>query len=459
MSYQSRAFVMWSAVALLTAARSVGASPPRPAALAASSPASEATATSPPDDRALSGTVDLAMLEAAALARHPSLVAGAHRVRALAARARAEDSLPAPTLMAQLWQVPIVRPYALDEAGMAMLSVDQEFPAPGALGQKAEAAALEARAEAARIAVRARALVREVDRAFADYAEAIVRHRAHVEHGRLLHELATASRARYSTGGALADLTKADVERARLEVELSQESGSIEESRARINGLLARPALAPLGAPRAGDPETADLTLERATALAASHNPAIQAVDLDREAASAFAKAAAREAVVPSFKAGISVFAPTNGMPFGYGATFGVSLPWLWGRAGASRESADERVRAEVATVDAVRLDLRSRAATSFAALRAAERRLLVLRDVARPAARRAIDAARAGYAAGGTDILSWLDAVRSAFDVELDLATARADLARALADLEGAIGDRVPRRSLSAPSEAPHVH
>jgi outer membrane protein TolC len=412
-----------------------------------------------PDDRALSGPVDLAMLEAAVLARHPSLVAGAHRVRALSARARSEDALPAPTLMAELWQVPIARPYAVGDAGMAMLSLEQDIPAPGVLGQRAEATALEARAEAARIALQARALVREVDRTFADYAEAIVRHQAHVEHGRLLDELATASRARYSTGGALADLTKADLERARLEVELTHESGSLEESRARLNGLLVRPALAPLGAPRVGDPETADLTLERATSLAILHNPAIEAVDLDREAASAFAKAASREAVIPAFKVGVSIFAPTNGMPLGYGATAGMSLPWLWGRAAASRDSAKERVQAEVATAESVRLDLRSRAATSFAALRAAERRLLVLRDVARPAARRAIDAARAGYATGATDVLSWLDAVRSAFDIELDLATARADLARALADLEGAIGDRVPRRLLSASPEVPHVH
>lgn len=393
------------------------------------------------------------------LARHPSLVAGAHRVRALTARSRAEDALPAPLLMAQLWQVPIARPYAIGDAGMAMLSLEQDIPAPGVLGQTAEATVLEARAEAARIVVQARALVREVDRAFADYAEAIIRQKAHVEHGRLLGELATASRARYSTGGALADLTKADLERARLEVELTREGGSVDEARARLNGLLARPALAPLGEPRSSVPETADLTLERATSLVAAHNSAIRAVDLDRDAASASAKAAAREASMPSFKVGVSVFAPTNGMPVGYGATLGMSVPWLWGRAAAARESAEERVRADVAAAEAVRLDLRSQAATSFAVLRAAEHRLLLLRDVARPAARRAIEAARAGYAAGGTDILTWLDAVRSAFDIELDLGTAHADLARALADLEGAVGDRVPRKLLSAHLETPNAH
>ncbi len=90
--------------------------------------------------------------------------------------------------------------------------------------------------------------------------------------------------------------------------------------------------------------------------------------------------------------------------------------------------------------------------------MRAAERRYLVLHDTALPAARRAVDATRAGYASGGSDILMWLDAARMALDVELDLAMARGDLDRALADLDFAAGGHVPRVALSADKEQHHA-
>src|SRR5258708_937389 len=84
-------------------------------------PPGEQPAAAPlPDEAALAGPIDLPGLEATVLARHPSLVAAAHRVRALGERARAEGSLPPPELGAEVWQVPFVKPYALDKSGMIM---------------------------------------------------------------------------------------------------------------------------------------------------------------------------------------------------------------------------------------------------------------------------------------------------------------------------------------------------
>jgi outer membrane protein TolC len=95
----------------------------------------------------------------------------------------------------------------------------------------------------------------------------------------------------------------------------------------------------------------------------------------------------------------------------------------------------------------------------AVAAVRAAERRYLILRDSAVPAARRAVDAARAGYAAGGADILMWLDSARMAREVELDLAMAHGDLDRALADLDLSAGAHVPRVALPVTKEPDHGH
>ncbi len=403
------------------------------------------------DEAALEQGVDVESLEAAALARRPELVAAAHRVLALVERARAEGRLPPPELMAEIWQVPFARPYALDKAGMIMFSLRQQFPAAGALDKMSEAMGQEAQAEVARAGMEARAVVREVDRAFASYAEASARHAAHAAHRAIVEEMIAAARARYTTGGTLGDYTRAELERARAEAELAREGGMMEEARAKLNGLLARPADATLGAPRWGEAHTVALTSARAAELAAAGSPEVAMADRMERAARAAAEAADREATVPMFSVGLDGFLPVNDMPAGYGVSFGMSLPWVWGAASARARSADHTAMAREAAADGKRRDARTDATMALAAVRAAERRYVALRDGAAPAARRALDAARAGYASGGTDLLMWLDTARMAREVDLDLAMARGDLDRALADLDWAAGGRVARARIPA--------
>ena len=124
----------------------------------------------------------LPALRALAIARQPSLDAAAHRVRALVEKARADGKLPPPELMADVWQVPFSKPYAIDKAGMIMFTLRQVFPPAGALDRMAQATAEEAQAEAKKGLAEAQALIREVDRAFVDYAAATARHEAHDGH-------------------------------------------------------------------------------------------------------------------------------------------------------------------------------------------------------------------------------------------------------------------------------------
>lgn len=423
----------------------------------ADSPAEKGKPTPAPDDAALSASVDRETLEAAALARQPSLVAASHRARALVEKARAEGRLPPPELMADVWQVPFAKPWAFDKAAMIMFTIKQQFPASGALDRMAEAAAEEAHAEIAKAAAEARALVREVDRAFADYASAVARHEAHGAHKMIVAQMAAAARARYETGGPLGDVTRAELELAKSEAEIEREHGMVSEARARLNGLAARAADAPLGPPRWDEPRTVALTPEEAARMAAAESPEVAMAARMEKSARAMAEAAEREATVPVFTAGISASMPTNGMQAGYGLTFGMSLPWAWGAASGKQKSAEQKALAERAAASAAKLRARTDASTALAAVRAAERRYLILRDTAAPAAHRAVDAARAGYAARGTDLLMWLDAARGAREIDVDLAAAHGDLDRALADLDGAVGAHVPRVALPSPKEPRH--
>jgi outer membrane protein TolC len=134
-----------------------------------------------------------------------------------------------------------------------------------------------------------------------------------------------------------------------------------------------------------------------------------------------------------------------------------MSLPWVWGPGSSRARSAEQKALAERAAASGARQRMRTDAAMALSAVRAAERRYLVLRDTATPTAQRAVDVTRAGYAAGGADILMWLDAARMALDVDLDLAMARGDLDRALADLDWTAGGHVPRAPLAAVKEHSH--
>lgn len=390
-------------------------------------------------------------LEAEVLEGHPSLLATEHRVRALVEKARAEGKLPPPELMADMWQVPFAKPYALDRAAMIMFTLRQVFPPAGALDKMAEATSLEARAEAAKALAEARVLVRDVDRAFARYAEAVLERDAHRAHGAIVEQAIAVSRARYSTGGSLGDVTRADLERARNEAEIARIIGMIEEARAELNGLLGRAPDAPLGPPLIAPLTTTTLTAEQAATLATTQNPEVEMADRMAEAARAEADAADREASVPMFSAGVSTFLPVNEMPAGYGVSLSMSLPWVWGANGSRKAAADEKATGEKYAASGVRRRMRTDATMALATVRAAERRYRTLQSGAVPAAARALDATRAGYASGGTDILMWLDAARMARDVELDLAMARGQLEGALADLDFAAGGPVPRVALSS--------
>ncbi|APR87575.1 Heavy metal RND efflux outer membrane protein, CzcC family protein [Minicystis rosea] len=422
------------------------------------SPDDRPPALAPAEEAKLAQSIDLPSLEAAVIARQPSLVAASHRVRALIERARAEGKLPPPEVMADVWQVPFTKPYAFDRAAMIMFSIRQQFPAAGSLDRMAESMAQEAHAEAAKAAVEARALVRETDRAFVAYAEASARHGAHDAHRTIVDQMAAAARARYSTGGPLGDVTRSQLELARTEAEVAREHGMVSEARARLNGLLSRAVDAPLGAAAWADPRTVAIAPEQAAALAAAGNPEVAMADRMEKSARAAAEAAERMASVPMFTAGVSVSMPTNDMPAGYGLSFGMSLPWAWGAASGRQRSAEQKALAERAAAQGARLRVRTDAAMALASVRAAERRYLVLRDTAVPAAHRALDAARAGYAAGGTDLLMWLDAARAALEIEVDLATAHGDLDRALADLDWAAGAHVPRAPLPASKDQRHA-
>lgn len=395
--------------------------------------------------------VDRASLLATAVHSHPSVRASQERASARARAAESEGSLPPPEAMMQIWQVPIARPYAVGDAQMIMFGVGQSFPAIGARGARQRAGELDAEAERAMGADRARQVRRDVDHAFADYVEATARHRIHLEHRLVATRTAELARARHAGGGSLGDLAQAEVELARVEADVVTDATRIEAARGRINALIGKDAMAPLGPPVIGDPETSGWDAKTALAKARENRPELRAAQAQRDARGEEARAAAKEALIPSFSVAALYFAPTNPMPHhGYGVNASISLPWLWGEAAGKREATREAANAAASEAIAARRPIEADVAMQEANVRAAGMRLLALRERALPASKRSFDTAWAGYESGRTDVLTLLSTRRAVVDVESDIVAARASLDHALADLEAAVGTEVPRRKLT---------
>lgn len=396
--------------------------------------------------------VDRASLLAMVVRSHPAVRASQERASARAKEAESEGSLPPPEAMMQIWQVPIAKPYAVGDAQMIMFGIGQTFPALGARGARQRAGELDAAAERAMGADRVRQIRRDIDHAFADYVEATARHRIHLEHRLVATRTAELARARHAGGGSLGDVAQAEVELARVEADVITDATRIEAARGRTNALLGRDALAPLGPPVIGDAETSGWDAKTALAKARENRPELRAADAQRDARGEEARAAAKEALIPSFSVAALYFAPSTPMPqHGYGVNASVSLPWLWGEAAGKRDARRQAANAAASEAIAARRPIEADVAVQEANVRAAGLRLLALRERALPASRRSFDTAWAGYEAGRTDVLTLLSTRRAVVDVESDIVAARASLDHALADLEAAVGTEVPRRKLVA--------
>jgi cobalt-zinc-cadmium efflux system outer membrane protein len=403
-------------------------------------------------DATLSGSLDRATLVTRVVAHNPSVRSAQERARAVAMIADADGRLPPPEVAGQVWQVPFSRPYAVRDSQMIMFGVSQTLPAPGSLGAREDARRQDARADEAMAAERARQVAREAEHVFAEYVEAAAGHRIHSAHQEVARRVLAVAQRRQSAGGALTEVTLAEVQLAQVQADLMTDAARFDTARARINTLLGRPPSAPLGPPVEGDPMipawSQDVIVETARRL----RPELRAASAQEEGKRDELRAAEREATWPSFSLGVSYFAPTTLMPFnGYGVNAAMSLPWLWGAADRRRDARKQYVAAATTEIDGMRIQIDADVVTAESNVRAAALRLQVLRERVLPATKRAFDLAWGGYESGRTDLLTLLTANRSVVEAEHDVVMARALLDHALADLDAAVGGPVPRRPLGS--------
>jgi outer membrane protein TolC len=366
--------------------------------------------------------------------------------------------------MAEAWQIPVTRPWALGDANMISVSVRQTLPAPGVLDARRAARDAEARVAEAGGRERALAVAREAGHAFVDLQSAEAKRVSHLAHRDVATRLVTIARARLGTAaGRLTDVTQADVERARLEADVAVESAMVTRATARLNGLLRRPIDAAITPVPLGAPETLATPFDQVVAVAEASRPELAGTRARRAAEEATSDAATREAKVPAFTVGAGWFAPTTLMPFhGYGVSASATLPWVWGGARARAEASRAQARAAGFELSDRRAQLRTEIGAALADVQVAALRVSVLSARAKPAADAALEAALSAYQSGQAEAMALFRSEKDVVEIDVALADARTMLAHALVDVDAAAGARLPRVRLDARSvteDAAHDH
>lgn len=397
-------------------------------------------------------SLDRASVVRAVVSRSPALKARAFRVRSMVAGARAAGALPPPMAMATLWQMPLRGSFLYGDSSMLMLGLQQSFPPAAALDAEARATVEDAKSETAMLIGQERELVQLTETLLVDLGESSAKQRVYDDQRRLLTQMAETARARLSTGGTgLADIARAQLEMARLERDVAVAKSDATRARASLNTLLGRPAVAPLGELSDAPVEVPASSAEELSQAAREKRPEIAvAASIERREA-ARAEAAAARGSRPEMAVGVNYgLARQSGMPDTWGATFSMSLPWLSPAYRAQEESATLARSAAQHDAAAARLDLDRELAGSLSRIDAAVRQLAIVETVIEPAATRAIEATRSGYAAGGGDVVGWLDSMRARLETGLAKVQIRAELGRAMVDLDRAAGAPVARKILT---------
>lgn len=386
-----------------------------------------------------------------ALDKNPELIALRKQFEVSRFRPAQERDLAPPTFEAQIWQWPIDSINPLN-TNMYMFMFNQDVPGRGKRALRAAAADADVALTGNEIAVRARQVIDEVKRA---YAEVFVARRAieiYSDNLTLLRQLADVSQAKYSTGRiSQQDVLKPVVELSRIHDEIITFGERRDLATARLNTWLDRAPETPIGLltePREHVLLPASGELQR---LALTSQPALKGAQLGIDKAQADVAVAKQESK-PDFsvQAGY-MLTPRN--TDAVMAKVGISwpnAPWARGRiaarvgeATAAVDAADARRKA---TVNMVRLAVQE----AYIRVQVAQRHASLIRTTIVPQAQQTLDVARVAYQTDRVDFLALIDNQRVLLAAQLAYVRALSDIEQAMADLERAVGADLPTATAS---------
>jgi cobalt-zinc-cadmium efflux system outer membrane protein len=318
----------------------------------------------------------------------------------------------------------------------------QDFPLWGKRDLRRGVAEANAVAAAGRAGSVTAELEEQTKVVFSQYYQADQAVRVTREIHSLLKTLAESVRARYAQGlGSQSDAIRAELERTRLEPELSALERDVEGTKAKINALIGRPVDAELAPPRALRtlPLAASLKLHGLMERASNGNPTLATARAEIEAAEG-----ERRLVDKSWYPDVTVTLGANDLAdIGARVTAGVGIkvPLQWGvREAQAREATAKKGAAQLRQEAAV-LKIGSELQSALASLSRAQRTGDLLEHGLSQQSDAAYRSALASYQQGRGDLTSILDAARRRLEVRLDTLRVDTEAQTAFAAIERLVG------------------
>ncbi len=375
-----------------------------------------------------------ARITAEAIAANPSLGASRAMARAAAARVRPAGALPDPMVSAGVMDLTLPR-FAFRESDFTEvdLELSQEFPWPGTLGARTQAARAEARARDADVAVRRRQItVRVAD--FYYRLRYVVTARTTLHHQRELLAVAVdIATTRYATGSApQSDPLQARVAVARLDAEdaaLAEQEATLRAQLKALRNVAGsetltvepiRPEAVPFGQHEGMEKGTVVSDSLRVHPRLVSRQAAIEAAERTVRVEQLGGR--------PDFSITTRYGARPLGSDF-FSAFVGVRVP-LWagrkqhGLADAARADAD----AARAAFTEERVVLAAELSSVLAGVTSGETRIRLLTTQVIPAAEATVEAVLRSYRVGQAPFLNVLAAEDSLYRARLDTAMVAAE-------------------------------
>ncbi len=340
-----------------------------------------------------------------ALANNPTLVAARLEFESIRQRRAQEGFLNPPTLEAQVWQWPLTSVNPLN-TNMYMFTASQEIPGRGKRDLRATVVEKDVERASNDIAVRARVVLNQVQRAYADLLigrQAAAIHQASVD---LLRQSADLATARYGAGrGAQQDALRTITAISRLHGDLVMLDERVQLATVELNALLNRPPGALIGQIAAEVDEAALPPVAELQLMAIAQHPELRGATID------VARAEAALAVVSrDYKPDFMVGGGYQLMPRSAGAwTASVSMtwpnaPWSRGRLDAAQAQAVAEVVSAKARRDVVANAIGMTVQQAYVRVMAANARAALIRTSVIPQVRQLIEAAQIAYAADRGD-------------------------------------------------------
>ena len=377
-----------------------------------------------------------------ALRRNPELLALRRQFEAAQQRPAQERFLMPPSFEAQIWQWPVTTANPLN-TNMYMFTIQQELPGRGKRQLRAAAAGKDVELASAEIGVRARDVIREVQRAYVDLALARKAIEIHLESAGLLRQSADVSTVKYAAGrSSQQDVLKAIVEISRLHEDLVMHEESAAAAMARVNTLLDRDPQTPIGPVDELRERVPVPSSEALQQIAVAQHPELRAAQIGIERAQAVAAVIEREYKPDFFVGGGYMLMPR--MAGAWTASVGMTwpnAPWTRGRLDAQKAEAAADVTAASARQRVVERQIRLAVHDAYIRVEAAAQRASLLRTTVVPQSQQAMEVSRVAYQGDRVDFLSVVDNQRALLDAQLSYFRALGDRELALADLARAVG------------------